>query len=95
MDPEQDSIASVLPAFDPATGTADVAVVGCGPAGLALATQLARQGLGVVLVGRDSHFVNNYGVWLDEFDDLGLRHTLNAGGARACVGCGERGLWVT
>ena len=78
MDPEQESIAGVLTAFDAAAATADVAVVGCGPAGLALAAQLARQGLGVVLVGRDSRFVNNYGVWLDEFEDLGLRHTLNA-----------------
>ena len=31
--------------------TADVAVVGCGPAGLALAAETAKRGLTVVLIG--------------------------------------------
>ncbi len=26
--------------------------------------------------GRDTPFVNNYGVWEDEFKELGLAHTL-------------------
>lgn len=45
----------------------DVVVVGCGPAGLALAGELGRQGLTVGLLGRNSPFVNTYGVWPDEF----------------------------
>ena len=76
-DAEQGSLAAALPAWD-AADTADVAVVGCGPAGLALSAQLARLGLKVALVGRDAPFVNNYGVWLDEFRDLGLEDTLEA-----------------
>lgn len=79
QDPEQPALGSVLPAFD-AAATADVAVVGAGPAGLALAAELAQQGLSVVLVSPESKFVNNYGVWLDEFKDLGLEHTLDTGG---------------
>lgn len=76
-DPEQPSIASVLPPAD-AGALADVAVVGAGPAGLALAAELAALGLAVVLVARDAPFVNNYGVWRDEFRDLGLEDTLDA-----------------
>ena len=30
------------------------------------------------LAGHDVPFVNNYGVWEDEFRELGLEHTLNA-----------------
>ena len=62
----------------PADAPANVAVVGCGPAGLALAAALAREGVpDVVLVGPDRPFVNNYGVWRDEFADLGLEDTLD------------------
>ena len=32
--------------------------------------------IGVRDVGRDAPFVNNYGVWEDEFKELGLRDTL-------------------
>lgn len=81
-------MAVALPPWDP-SATADVAVVGCGPAGLALAAQLARLGLRVALVGRDAPFVNNYGVWLDEFKDLGLEDTLEASEWRGWLkGCG-------
>lgn len=81
-DPEQPALGEALPAFDLAT-TADVAVVGAGPAGLALAAELAQQGLSVTLVSPEAKFVNNYGVWLDEFRELGLEHTLDAGGCCA------------
>ena len=50
-DPEQPNIASVLPAFDPAASIADACIVGCGPAGLALAAELGAQGVAVVIVG--------------------------------------------
>lgn len=44
-----------------------MAVVGCGPAGMSLASELGMQGLSVGLIGKHSPFVNNYGVWPDEF----------------------------
>lgn len=47
--------------------TLDLVVVGCGPAGMCLAAEAAKQGLNVGLVGPDLPFVNNYGVWTDEF----------------------------
>lgn len=53
-------------------GELDLVVVGCGPAGLALAAESAKLGLSVGLIGPDLPFTNNYGVWEDEFKDLGL-----------------------
>eukprot|EP00257_Ricinus_communis_P014191 XP_015571806.1 lycopene epsilon cyclase, chloroplastic [Ricinus communis] len=50
----------------------DLVVIGCGPAGLALAAESAKLGLSVGLIGPDLPFTNNYGVWEDEFKDLGL-----------------------
>lgn len=49
-DEEQPLIADTLQLFNTET-TADVSVIGCGPAGLALASQLAKQGLAVCLIG--------------------------------------------
>jgi len=42
-------------------------VIGCGPAGLALAAESAKLGLKVGLIGPDLPFTNNYGVWEEEF----------------------------
>ena len=50
----------------------DALVVGAGPAGLALAAELAERGLSVGIVARDEPFVNTYGVWVDEFEAMGL-----------------------
>ncbi|KAF2297564.1 hypothetical protein GH714_038718 [Hevea brasiliensis] len=50
----------------------DLVVIGCGPAGLALAAESAKLGLSVGLISPDLPFTNNYGVWEDEFKDLGL-----------------------
>ncbi|KAL7593496.1 lycopene epsilon cyclase, chloroplastic [Lactuca sativa] len=50
----------------------DLVVIGCGPAGLALAAESAKLGLNVGLIGPDLPFTNNYGVWQDEFIGLGL-----------------------
>lgn len=55
----------------------DVCIVGCGPAGLCLAYQLAQRGVSVGLVGIDAPFVNNYGVWVDEFDALDMSEALD------------------
>ena len=54
----------------------DVLVVGAGPAGLAIAAETAKRGVSVGLIAPDTPFVNNYGVWLDEFQKLGLEHCL-------------------
>ncbi len=45
----------------------DLVVIGCGPAGLALAAESAKLGLSVGLISPDLPFTNNYGVWEDEF----------------------------
>lgn len=50
-DAAQPDIVDVLPRFNPAGRVADVCVVGCGPSGLALASELASQGLSVALLG--------------------------------------------
>lgn len=47
--------------------TLDLVVIGCGPAGLALAAESGKLGLKVGLIGPDLPFTNNYGVWEDEF----------------------------
>eukprot|EP00878_Enallax_costatus_P003937 GHUV01004158.1.p1 GENE.GHUV01004158.1~~GHUV01004158.1.p1 ORF type:complete len:394 (+),score=37.38 GHUV01004158.1:262-1443(+) len=75
QDAEQGLIADVLPPLQPGS-TVDALVVGCGPAGIYLAAQLAAKGLSVGLVGPDTPFVNNYGVWVDEFNAIGMGHTL-------------------
>lgn len=50
----------------------DLVVIGCGPAGLALAAESAKLGLNVGLIGPDLPFTNNYGVWEDEFKGIHL-----------------------
>lgn len=50
----------------------DLVVIGCGPAGLALAAESAKLGLKVGLIGPDLPFTNNYGVWEDEFNGENL-----------------------
>lgn len=78
----------MLPALDPSV-TSDVLVVGCGPAGLYLAALLAKRGLKVALIGHDVPFVNNYGVWLDEWQALGLMGTLECSWPDAVCYFGE------
>eukprot|EP00667_Euglena_gracilis_P012682 EG_transcript_13040 len=62
-----------LPQYVP-SHTYAAAVVGGGPAGLALAWNLAKRGVSVVVVDNviEKHWPNNYGVWLDEWDALGF-----------------------
>lgn len=52
----------------------DVAIAGAGPAGIATAARIASQGLSVVIVDPAplQHWPNNYGVWCDEFEAMGL-----------------------
>ncbi|GJP47141.1 hypothetical protein CLOM_g6370 [Closterium sp. NIES-68] len=75
---DQTRISSKLPPLDTKDSSVlDVLVVGCGPAGLSIAAECAKRGLTVGLVGRDAPFVNNYGVWLDEFKAIGLDHCID------------------
>lgn len=66
----------------------DVAVVGDGPAGLALAAACRSVGLAVVVVGPDEPWRNTYGTWLDDVPDL--PRTLFAAVAERVVAHGER-----
>lgn len=73
---DQPTITSQLKQLVPEEGVLDLIVIGCGPAGLALAAEAGKQGLSVGLIGPDAPFVNNYGVWFDEFRDIGLAHCI-------------------
>lgn len=50
----------------------DVAIVGAGPSGRWLASLLARRDIAVALIDPDlgAQWPNNYGLWLDEVDEL-------------------------
>ena len=51
----------------------DVGLVGTGPAAIALAAELGRAGAKVCVVGPvQGAWPNNYGVWRDEWEELGL-----------------------
>ena len=61
------------PTHDPATDRFDVAVIGDGPAGSALARACRRQGIDVVLVGDDAPWTATYSTWADDLvDDSGV-----------------------
>ena len=65
----------------------DVLVVGGGPAALAIAAELAEQGLAVaVLAASDCRdpWPNTYGIWGDEVDALGLGHLLEHRWSHTC-----------
>jgi len=68
----QSKIASKLLPISDENSVLDLVIIGCGPAGLSLASESAKKGLTVGLIGPDLPFTNNYGVWEDEFKDLGL-----------------------
>ncbi|KAG9157448.1 hypothetical protein Leryth_010284 [Lithospermum erythrorhizon] len=69
---KQSRLSDKLPTIPIGDTILDLVVIGCGPAGLALAAESAKLGLNVGLVGPDLPFTNNYGVWEDEFKELGL-----------------------
>ncbi len=50
-DEAQQRLVEALPSHDATSGVAAAVVVGCGPAGLALAAELARRDVQVVLIG--------------------------------------------
>ncbi|CAI8592856.1 unnamed protein product [Vicia faba] len=57
----------------------DVIIIGAGPAGIRLAEQVSFYGIKVCCVDPNplSVWPNNYGVWLDEFEGLGLEDCLD------------------
>uniref|UniRef100_A0A1D1XRG5 lycopene beta-cyclase n=2 Tax=Anthurium amnicola TaxID=1678845 RepID=A0A1D1XRG5_9ARAE len=70
-----------LPMYDPSKGlTVDLAVVGGGPAGLAVAQQVSGEGLSVCSIDPSPKLIwpNNYGVWVDEFEAMDLLDCLDA-----------------
>lgn len=61
------------PTHDVATERFDVAVIGDGPAGSALAQACRRRGIDVVLVGDDAPWTATYSTWVDDLaDESGL-----------------------
>ncbi|GFP92268.1 capsanthin/capsorubin synthase chromoplast [Phtheirospermum japonicum] len=64
-----------IPWFNPSDRARfDVIVIGAGPAGLRLADQVSKHGIKVCCLDPSplSMWPNNYGVWVDEFESLGL-----------------------
>ncbi|KAI4348629.1 hypothetical protein L6164_009332 [Bauhinia variegata] len=77
-----------LPLYDSSKGVVvDLAVVGGGPAGLAVAQQVSEAGLSVCAIDPNPRLIwpNNYGVWVDEFEDLDLLDCLDTTWSGAVV----------
>ena len=62
-------------------------VAGAGPSGIAVAERVAKAGYRVCVVdpAPQAHWPNNYGVWVDEFDAMGLGDCLEIVWPRAKV----------
>uniref|UniRef100_A0A7S0RHM7 lycopene beta-cyclase n=1 Tax=Chlamydomonas leiostraca TaxID=1034604 RepID=A0A7S0RHM7_9CHLO len=56
----------------------DLIVAGGGPSGIAVAQRVAAAGFSVVVIEQDPYAIwpNNYGVWVDEFQAMGLEDCL-------------------
>ena len=65
----------------------DLVVAGAGPAGVAVAYRVAEAGFSVCVVDPEpySHWPNNYGVWVDEFQAMGLEDCLHVTWPKAKV----------
>nr|ALM30774.1 plastid lycopene beta-cyclase 1 [Bixa orellana]AMJ39480.1 lycopene beta-cyclase 1 [Bixa orellana] len=77
-----------LPLYDPSKGlVVDLAVVGGGPAGLAVAQQVSEAGLSVCTIDPSPKLIwpNNYGVWVDEFEAMDLLDCLDTTWSGAVV----------
>lgn len=77
-----------LPLYDPSKAkVVDLAVVGGGPAGLAVAQQVSEAGLSVCAIDPFPRLIwpNNYGVWVDEFEAMDLLDCLDTTWSGAVV----------
>lgn len=77
-----------LPYFHPSDrSNFDVIIIGAGPAGTRLAEQVSNYGIKVCCVDPNplSPWPNNYGVWLDEFESLGLEDCLDKTWPMTCI----------
>ncbi|KAG8371154.1 hypothetical protein BUALT_Bualt13G0057200 [Buddleja alternifolia] len=77
-----------IPWFNPSDRPSfDVIIIGTGPAGLRLAEQVSKNGIKVCCIDPSplSMWPNNYGVWVDEFESLGLEDCLDKIWPMACV----------
>ncbi|KAK9279545.1 hypothetical protein L1049_013224 [Liquidambar formosana] len=78
-----------LPWIDPTNNKSrfDVIIIGAGPAGLRLADRVSLHGIKVCCIDPSplSIWPNNYGVWVDEFETLGLEDCLNKTWPVTCV----------
>ncbi|XP_002531498.2 lycopene beta cyclase, chloroplastic/chromoplastic [Ricinus communis] len=77
-----------LPMYDSSKGgVVDLAVVGGGPAGLAVAQQVSEAGLSVCSIDPSPKLIwpNNYGVWVDEFEAMDLLDCLDTTWSGAVV----------
>ncbi|XP_021746961.1 lycopene beta cyclase, chloroplastic/chromoplastic-like [Chenopodium quinoa] len=77
-----------LPLYDTSKGmVVDLAVVGGGPAGLAVAQQVSEAGLSVCSIDPCPRLIwpNNYGVWVDEFEAMDLLDCLDTTWSGAVV----------
>nr|QSQ68576.1 chloroplastic lycopene beta cyclase [Puya raimondii] len=82
-----------LPLYDPSKRVVmDLAVVGSGPAGLAVAQQVSEAGLSVCAIDPSPKLIwpNNYGVWVDEFEAMDLLDCLDASWPAAVVYIDDR-----
>ncbi|XP_042487609.1 lycopene beta cyclase, chloroplastic-like [Macadamia integrifolia] len=82
-----------LPMYDPSKGlVVDLAVVGGGPAGLAVAQQVSAAGLSVCSIDPSPKLIwpNNYGVWVDEFEAMDLLDCLGTTWSGAVVFLDEK-----
>ncbi|XP_051148320.1 lycopene beta cyclase, chloroplastic/chromoplastic [Andrographis paniculata] len=82
-----------LPLYDPLKSlVVDLAVVGGGPAGLAVAQQVSEAGLSVCSIDPSPKLIwpNNYGVWVDEFEAMDLLDCLDTTWSGAEVFIDER-----
>ncbi len=68
-----------IQAHDLAAGSpVDLVIAGAGPSGLAVGERVARAGYSVVIIDPEPLGIwpNNYGVWVDEFEAMGLADCL-------------------
>ncbi|GER52534.1 lycopene beta-cyclase [Striga asiatica] len=82
-----------LPIYDPFKASmVDLAVVGGGPAGLAVAQQVSEAGLSVCSIDPSPKLIwpNNYGVWVDEFESMDLLDCLDTTWSGAVVHINEK-----